>query len=138
MRIDGSYAGMELGRGGVGAHAAANSGDAFEVYRQQRSGRYHSVMASKSTNPNRCASGGVERGVRIALQAAQLLRAAEGWLVHVQCLFACLCAVHASHKRCPMCLPNRLNVQAAACTHLAMILRMLRNDRCLRRPAMGH
>jgi hypothetical protein len=57
MRNDGSFSGVELGRGGVGAHAAASSGDAFSQYRRQKSGRYHSVMATKSTNPNRPAMG---------------------------------------------------------------------------------
>ena len=53
MRNDGSFVGVEMGRGGLGAHQAANSGDAFQMYRQQKSGRYHQVMATKSTNPNR-------------------------------------------------------------------------------------
>ena len=57
MRNDGSYAGVELGRGGVGAHAAAGGTDAFSVYRSQKSGRYHQIMSGKSTNPNRPAMG---------------------------------------------------------------------------------
>ena len=57
MRNDGSYAGPELGRGGVGAHAAATGGDAFNQYRLQKSGRYHEQMASKSSNPNRPTMG---------------------------------------------------------------------------------
>lgn len=57
MRNDGSYAGPEISRGGVGAHAAATGGDMFDQYRLQRSGRYHTIMATKSTNPNRPAMG---------------------------------------------------------------------------------
>jgi hypothetical protein len=53
MRSDGTFAGVELARGGVGAHSAVHGDDAFSQFRAQRSGRYHTVMATKSTNPNR-------------------------------------------------------------------------------------
>jgi hypothetical protein len=53
MRNDGSFAGPEMGRGGLGAHTTYQSGDPYSVYRRQKSGQYHSIMATKSTNPNR-------------------------------------------------------------------------------------
>lgn len=54
MRSDGTYAGPDIGRGGLGVHASAGDpGDPYAEYRRRRSGRYHSIMASKSTNPNR-------------------------------------------------------------------------------------
>jgi hypothetical protein len=54
MRDDGSFAGHEIGRGGLGVHAAVNdASDPYAAYRRSKSGRYHEFMASKSTNPNR-------------------------------------------------------------------------------------
>lgn len=58
MRNDGTYTGRDAGRSGLGAsEPLSGDGDLYDHYRQQRSGRYHSIMASKSTNPNRPPQG---------------------------------------------------------------------------------
>lgn len=53
MRSDGTFHGPGFDRGGIGAHQVYNSDDAYSMYRRQKSGHYHQIMAAQSTNPNR-------------------------------------------------------------------------------------
>lgn len=53
MMNDGTYTGgPAFEHGGLGSHQAMSK-DPYTAYRMQKSGRYHDVMHSKSTNPNR-------------------------------------------------------------------------------------